>query len=52
MQDENATELPKQYDPGIIEGPITEQWLESKCFALCLDKGYQYRVGDELWLLV
>ncbi|MEE2887467.1 MAG: valine--tRNA ligase [Planctomycetota bacterium] len=38
MQDENATELPKQYDPGIIEGPITERWLGSKCFAAAPDE--------------
>ncbi len=27
------TELPKQYDPASIEGPITERWLETKAFA-------------------
>ena len=26
-------ELPKQYDPAAIEGPITDRWLESKAFA-------------------
>ncbi len=38
MQDGTATELPTQYDPSAIEGPITEQWLASKSFAATPDE--------------
>ena len=34
MPNQPPEELPKQYDPASIEGPITERWLASKAFAL------------------
>ena len=37
MQEDNATELPTQYEPNAIEGSITQRWLESKSFAATPD---------------